>query len=263
MMAFARFALISLLCLAALTLRAEVEPRVVDIPTRPGVTQRMLVLAPPSPKAAVILFAGGHGGLQIGQDGAFGWGKGNFLIRSRQLFVDQGLLTVVIDAPSDRQSFPFLSGFRQGPEHAADVQAAIAWVRQQAALPVWLVGTSRGTQSVAAVATRLAKADGPDGLVLTATILTDPKAPSVPAMALEKLSIPVLVAHHELDGCSHCAFSEMPNLMQKLAALPRKQLLSFRDGISRGDPCEAMAYHGFNGIEAEVVGRIGAWILAP
>ncbi|MFZ2971932.1 MAG: alpha/beta hydrolase [Ferribacterium limneticum] len=240
----------------------QTESKVVDIPTRAGVTQRLLVLAPPSPKAAVILFAGGHGGLQIAADGSFGWGKGNFLIRSRQLFVDQGLLTVVIDAPSDRQSPPFLAGYRQGPEHAADVQAVIAWVRQQSGLSVWLVGTSRGTQSIAAVATRLSRADGPDGLVLTSTILTDPKAPSVPAMALDKLSIPVLVAHHELDACSHCVFSEIPNLMQRLEGLPRRQLLSFRDGISRGDPCEAMAYHGFNGIESQVVGQIAGWVLA-
>jgi dienelactone hydrolase len=256
-----KFALGIIFWIFMLPVRADIAPRVVDIPTRPGITQRLLVLAPPSPKAAVILFAGGHGGLQIAADGALGWGKGNFLIRSRQLFVDQGLLTVVIDAPSDRQSPPYLAGFRQGPEHAADVQAAIAWVRQQSGLPVWLVGTSRGTQSIAAVATRLSRADGPDGLVLTATILTDPKAPSVTAMALEKLSIPVLVAHHELDGCSHCAYSEMPKLMQKLDGLPRKKLLSFRDGVSRGDPCEAMAYHGFNGIEREVVGQIAGWVL--
>lgn len=251
------------LCLVVFQASGQTEPRVVDIPTRPGVTQRLLVLAPPAAKAAVILFAGGHGGLQIASDGAFGWGKGNFLVRSRQLFVEQGLLTVVIDAPLDRQSPPFLAGYRQGPEHAADVQAAIAWVRQQSGLPVWLVGTSRGTQSVAAVATRLSRADGPDGLVLTATILTDPKAPAVPAMALDRLAIPVLVVHHERDGCSHCAYSEMPNLMQKLDALPRKALLSFRDGISRGDPCEAMAYHGFNGIEREVVGQIAGWMRNP
>ena len=240
----------------------QTESRVVDIPTRPGITQRLLVLAPPSPKAAVILFAGGHGGLQIAADGFFGWGKGNFLIRSRQLFVAQGLLTVVIDAPSDRQSFPYLAGFRQSPEHAADVQAVIAWVRQQSGLPVWLVGTSRGTQSIAAVATRLSRADGPDGLVLTSTILSDAKALPVLAMALDKLTIPVLVAHHELDGCSHCSYSDIPGLMQKLDASPRKQLLSFRDGVSRGDPCEAMAYHGFNGIESEVVGQIAGWVLA-
>jgi hypothetical protein len=38
----------------------------------------MLVLSPPNPAAAVILFAGGHGGLQLGADGAIYWGKGNF-----------------------------------------------------------------------------------------------------------------------------------------------------------------------------------------
>ncbi len=249
-------------CLLVSTALAEAGMQVLDLPTRPGVTQRVLVLAPPSPKAAVILFAGGHGGLQMTADGSFGWGKGNFLIRSRQLFVDQGLLTVVVDAPSDRQSPPYLAGFRQGSEHAADIRAVIAWVRQQAALPVWLVGTSRGTQSVAAVATRLSAEDGPDGLVLTSSILTDPKVRAVPAMALEKLTIPVLVVHHELDGCSHCAYSDMPELMQKLDALPRKQLMAFRDGISRGDPCEAMAYHGFNGIELQVVDQIARWMTA-
>ena len=257
-----KFALGVMVLLFILPVRADIAPRVVDIPSRPGVTQRLLVLAPPSPKAAVILFAGGHGGLQISADGSFGWGKGNFLIRSRQLFVDHGLLTVVIDAPSDRQSAPYLAGNRQGAEHAADVQAVIAWVRQLSGLPVWLVGTSRGTQSSAAVATRLSRADGPDGLVLTSTILSDPKAPSVPAMALDRLGIPVLVAHHELDGCSHCAYGDIPNLMQKLENSPRKQLLSFRTGVSRGDPCEAMAYHGFNGIESDVVGQIAGWILA-
>ena len=241
---------------------ADAEPKVVDIPTRPGVTQRLLVLAPPSPKAAAILFAGGHGGLQISPEGTLGWGMGNFLIRARQLFVDQGLLTVVIDAPSDRQSPPYLAGFRHAAEHTADVQAVIAWVRQQFGLPVWLVGTSRGTQSIAAAATRLSRTDGPDGLVLTSTILTDPKAPPVTAMPLEKLSIPVLVVHHELDGCSHCAYSDIPALMQKLEGLPRKQLVSFRDGVSRGDPCQAMAYHGFNGIDSDVVGQIAAWMLA-
>jgi hypothetical protein len=39
--------------------------RTVDIPTRPGVTQRFLLIAPEKPKAAVILFAGGDGGLTL------------------------------------------------------------------------------------------------------------------------------------------------------------------------------------------------------
>jgi dienelactone hydrolase len=241
---------------------AQVPQQVVDIPARPGVTQRMVILAPPAPKAAVVLLAGGHGGLQIFPNGSFGWGEGNFLVRTRQLFAQQGLFVAVVDAPSDRQSPPFLAGFRQRPEHAADIKAVIAWVRSQAGVPVWLVGTSRGTQSAAYVATQLSGPDGPDGLVLSSTILADDKGRPVPAMPLENLHIPVLVEHHEQDGCSHCAYSQMPVLMQKLAALPNTQLLAFKGGTSRGDPCEAQSYHGFNGLENEVVRQTAEWILA-
>jgi dienelactone hydrolase len=248
--------------LCALPARAQ-DARVVDVPTRPGVTQRFLVISPPQPRAAVILFAGGHGGLQVDEAGKIGWGGGNFLVRSRQLFAAQGLLVAVIDAPSDRQSPPHLSGFRQTPAHAADVQAVIAWLKQHTKLPVWLIGTSRGTQSVAYLATTLSGKDAPDGLVLTATILTDPRGRPVPDMKLEALKMPVLVVHHEQDGCRLCLFSDMPRLMGKLAALPRKELLTFTGGNNVGDPCEARAYHGFNGLEAEVVARIAEWMLTP
>lgn len=240
----------------------QVAQRVVDIPTRPGVSQRMLVLLPHEPKAAVVLFAGGHGGLQITPNGGFKWGEANFLVRTRLLFAEQGLLVVVVDAPSDRQSPPYLSGFRQRPEHAADLKAVIAWVREQTKVPVWLVGTSRGTQSAAYVATELNGPGGPDGLVLSSTILTDDKGRPVPAMALGNLRIPVLVVHHEQDGCGHCAFSEVPALMEKLDHVPRKQLLSFQGGENRGDACQALAYHGFNGLERDVVAQTAAWMLA-
>jgi dienelactone hydrolase len=241
---------------------AQTTQKVVDIPTRPGVTQRMIVLAPPQPMAAVVLLAGGHGGLQIFPNGSMKWGDGNFLVRTRQLFAERGLMVAVVDAPSDRQSPPYLGGFRQTPEHAADLKAVIAWLRENAKAPVWLVGTSRGTQSAAFVATELSGPEGPDGVVLTATILTDAKGRPVPAMPLGKIRVPVLVVHHEQDGCTLCAYSEVPALMAKLADAPRSQLLSFKGGQSRGDPCEAFAFHGFNGLEPEVVQQVAAWVLA-
>jgi dienelactone hydrolase len=222
----------------------------------------MLVLTPEAPKAAVVLFAGGHGGLHIFPNGSFNWGEGNFLVRTRQLFAEQGLLVVVVDAPSDRQSFPFLGGYRQRPEHTADIKAIVAWVREQAKVPVWLVGTSRGTQSAAYVATELSGSDGPDGIVLTSSILIDERGRPVPAMPLERLRIPVLVVHHEADACKYCLFRDVPGLMDKLSAAPRKQLLAIKGGNDRGDPCEAFAYHGFNGLEREVVSQIATWLLA-
>jgi hypothetical protein len=135
-------------------------------------------------------------------------------------------------------------------------------LRENAKVPVWLVGTSRGTQSAAYVGTELPGPDGPDGLVLTSTILTDDKGRPVPAMPLGKIRVPVLVVHHEQDGCAHCSFSEVPTLMSKLGNAPRTQLLAFKGGESKGDPCEAFAYHGFSGLEWQVVQQTAAWILA-
>ncbi|MGI9024773.1 MAG: alpha/beta hydrolase [Burkholderiaceae bacterium] len=242
--------------------QAQTPQRVVDIPTRPGATQRMILLSPPDAKATVVLIPGGHGGLQLSPDGSMKWGAGNFIVRTRQLFADQGLIVAVIDAPSDRQTPPFLGGFRQRAEHAADLKAVIAWLRENAKLPVWIVGTSRGTQSTAYVATELEGSEGPDGIVLSSTILTDQKGRPVPALPLGNIRIPVLVVHHEQDGCALCSFADVPMLMAKLGNTPKKQLLPFRGGENKGDPCEAFAYHGFNGLEHDVVQQTAAWILA-
>jgi hypothetical protein len=254
--------LVLLLFLTSTWASTHAAEQVVNIPTRQGVTQRFLVLIPPDAKAAAILFAGGHGGLQMSDTGEVAWGKRNFLVRSASQFAQNGIAVAVIDAPSDRQSYPHLSGFRQSAEHAADVKAAIGWLRAKTKLPVWLIGTSRGTQSAAAVATRLIGSDGPDGIVLTSTILNDKRSRAVPEMPMHTLKIPVLVVHHEQDACSATLFRDVRRLMQKLDSVPGKELVSFRGGEDHGDPCEAMAYHGFNGIEKEVIVRIAAWIVA-
>ena len=34
-------------------------------------------------------------------------------------------------------------------------------------------------------------------------------------------------------------------------------------GTSTGNDCEALAYHGYNGIEQQTVDRIKAWIAKP
>ena len=177
--------------------------------------------------------------------------------------VEHDLTVAIVDAPSDRQGFPFrfLSGFRQTPAHAADIKGVIAWLREHVEAPVWLIGTSRGTESVGYVATQLRGRDGPDGIVLTSTILADGDQ-SVPAMELETLRIPVLVVHHEQDGCMFCLFRDMPALMHKLDAVPMKELIAVNGGVSRGDPCQAFSYHGFNGIESVVVARIAEWIVS-
>ena len=77
-------------------------------------------------------------------------------------------------------------------------------------------------------------------------------------MALSSLRIPVIVVHHEDDGCKVCQFSDGPLLMNKLDNAPRKQLLSFKGGENRGDPCEAFAHYGFNALQRDVVSQTAA-----
>lgn len=232
---------------------------VVDIPSRQGVSERILTLTPSNPKAVAVLFAGGHGGLQIKEDGSFGWGEGNFLIRSRELFAKEDFMVVIVDAPSDRQHEPFLSGFRQTKEHVHDIHAILSWIKTQTNAPIWLVGTSRGTQSVAYIASQ--DAQDIHGLVMTSTILYDKKSKAVPEMPLEKLTMPVLVVHHESDGCALCPVELAPSLMDKLTFSSAKELMLIHGGQSKGEPCLAFAYHGFNGVEQEVVSKISDWIV--
>ncbi|HVK54365.1 MAG TPA: alpha/beta hydrolase, partial [Burkholderiales bacterium] len=200
-----------LLCSAAPGISAA-DPQTVEIPTRPAVTQRFVLIEPAQPKAAVILLAGSDGWINIESNGRIKRQR-NFLVRSRNLFAEHDLMVAVVDAPSDRQSQPYLQNFRQTPEHVVDIKAVITWLKQKANVPVWLVGTSRGTQSAAYIATQLAPSDGgPDGLVLTSTILADRKEWPVPKMALERLRIPTLVVHHKKDGCGNCKFSDISRL---------------------------------------------------
>ncbi len=252
-----------LLLLALLAMLATVgawaqSRQVVDLATRPAVSQRYLLLSPAHFDATLVLLVGGGGRLAIADDGTLGAGAGNFLARSSTLFLEQGLAVALVDAPSDRQGAPYLSGFRQSPEHATDLRAVMADVRQRTARPVVLVGTSRGTQSAAAVAIATAEAGGPDALVLTSSVLSDPKSRALPQMELDALRLPLLLVHHELDHCRVCQYADLPLLT---AALKTPfTLRTYQGGISTGDPCEAYAYHGYNGIEARVVQDIAAWI---
>ena len=83
-------------------------------------------------------------------------------------------------------------------------------------------------------------AGGPDGLVLTSTILKAEVGRPVPEMNLKRISIPVLVVHHRQDGCEHTPYAEIPRLMAGLSASPRKELLTFAGGQSRQNPCSAL-----------------------
>jgi len=64
------------------------------------------------------------------------------------------------------------------------------------------------------------------------------------------------------DGSNCAAYGEIPALKAKAGPAPRKELVTIKAVNDRADPCEAFAYHGFNGQDRMPSARIAEWILA-
>jgi pimeloyl-ACP methyl ester carboxylesterase len=231
-----------LLVLAA----AAAAQKRVDLPTRPGVTQPIYPTEASSPVASVVLFPGGSGVVNEARN--------NFLIRVAPRFVAFGVTVAVADAPSDH-SAGLGTGYRASNEAAVDAAAIVAWLRGRAAVPVWLVGTSRGSISAANVARRL----GPSrvaGVVLTSSVWGD----GMEAVPLGGPRIPTLIVHNRDDTCRSSPFDGATKAYAVLGAGPAQEFLAVSGGSLRGDPCGAMSPHGYFGIEDRVVSPIVAWI---
>jgi pimeloyl-ACP methyl ester carboxylesterase len=226
---------------------------------RAGARQPFLLLRSPYPVASVVLFTGGQGVVGISPAGVKH--PGNFLVRTRHLFAQQGFLVAVVDPPSDRAT---LEGFRTSLAHALDIKGVIAHLRQQAPVPVWLVGTSYGTVSAAKVADHLTDGGGPDGIVLTSSLFRRGRAgDSVWDADPARIRIPVLLVHHRQDRCRATPFGDAQGYLERFSAAPAKELLALKGGgPTQGGVCEPFDYHGFVGIESQAVAVIAAWIKA-
>ena len=236
------------------------EGKFVELKPRTGVTLPIYVIQPDHPKAAVILLPGGNGIIKLGPGGPEK--EGNFLVRTRDRFAGNGLMAVVMDAPSDLQERKKgLKGKRLTGENLADIKAIVDFARKQANVPVWLVGTSRGTISASYVASR--EPSLVNGIVLTSTVSNSGKkgAASVADVDLEKITVPVLLVHHKQDNCNVSPASGIKGIAAKLSNAKLVETKLFSGGKEKqGKQCKGFSYHGFFKIEDEVVRYISDWI---
>ncbi|HKJ00398.1 MAG TPA: alpha/beta hydrolase [bacterium] len=224
---------------------------------RPDALQPFLLLVPSQPKAVAVLFAGGQGQIGLLPDGHIRNGD-NFLVRSRERFLAQGLAVAVIAPPTDH---PSLDRFRSTEAHTADIAGVIAYLRGRLHVPVWLVGTSRGTISVAYAASRLAPPAGPDGIVLSSTVTVLSRGASADGADLAAIRVPTLLVQHRLDACRVTPFGGAEALLKRLVNAPAHELIAIEGGgPPRGPACQAFNYHGFIGREAATVRVMTDWI---
>lgn len=252
-----------LLVLAAGVAAAPAKAQeIVTLQTRPGVTQSFFIanMGGLKAEAAALLFVGGEGAIRLRmEEGQIRFQQGNFLPRSRREFIRNGILPVILDTPSDQQSAAGMSDtFRAGAAHAADVRAVIAEVkRRYPGLPVFIVGTSRGTVSAAHLAAALHGEAA--GAVLTSTLFfSDVRARRAALAGFDWSSVkmPLLLVHHEDDGCGATPYFEAERLARRFP------LVKVSGGNpAQSGPCEPLSQHGFFGREAQTVDAIAAWML--
>ena len=138
----------------------------------------------------------------------------------------------------------------------------LEFVKQKADVPVWLVGTSRGTVSATAAAIKLQGEMA--GVVLTSSVVSYKKPGAVPRQDLDRIKVPVLVLHHAKDACPLCQPHEVPAILRGLKNAPiKKEIMVSGGGNPTGNVCEALHWHGFIGAERETVDLIANWIKAP
>lgn len=242
--------------------------------------QKIRLIVPQNPKAKVILFSGGPGVLNLAYENGKHIiacnedTKNNFLVRKREAFANRGFIVALIDCP---ESLKAGNGFRTRPmritneNHKNGVAATIYFLKNMDCvgcktyiLPIWLVGTSNGTYSVAHFGA-VFKEDV-DGLILTSSILdtTETKdneyEKGILDLNLSGIDDPVYIAHHKNDKCRLCPESELFKLMVKLENSPKIAISKYCGGITSDNSCKGLSHHGFYGIEDEVIHDITCFI---
>lgn len=219
------------------------------------------------PKAVVMLFAGGNGDTGIQGNDATGevtHAGNNFLVRSAQLFSEDGFLAVTIDRPSTTVglSNADFDLYRVSPRHAHDIAAVLSEVNAlfgTAQLDLFLAGTSRGAISVVAqnmlgIGSMLSSAvTSPSGNNLwVGSTSTQPR------LVPEFVDVPAQVLAHEGDGCFVSTPANSAILHSDLIDAGASSVFNQLNGgfIVDPDPCQAKTLHGFLGIENAAVDTI-------
>jgi predicted esterase len=244
--------------------RVAAQQEIVSLPTRAGVTQSYFLTSMPKQLGAVAMLFPGSGGLiQLrSENGQPKFNQGNFLVRSRAEFVKRGIVAAILDAPSDQQGGWGMSDeFRLGEMHFADISAVIDDLAKRfPGTPLFLVGTSRGTISAAAIGARLG--EGVAGAVLTSTMFRPaPRKSREPGPGLSRfdfatIKMPVLFVHHASDQCEVTPYSDAARLSDNYPLIT-----VFGGAAPRSGPCDAFSAHGYVGKEAETVEQIVNWML--
>lgn len=193
------------------------------------------LLKPAHPHGALVLLSGGDGYIGVGPNGSIA-NENNQLVRTRAAYAARGFVVLV-------------------PDCCVDVAAAITYM--QAYGRVTLVGTSRGAERAAR---GIAGGARPSKLVLTSGFLSNESGDPNNVIAILRSPAalpPTLIIHHRHDECAKTSPAGVAPFIKWASG--KAHVIWLDGGESKGDPCEAWAHHGFNGIDGQVVAAVAGF----
>ena len=238
------------------------EEELVTLPVRDGVKESYLLVYDESspPKAVAVTFIGGTGAIDLDKrmrDGVARFGPAaNVLIRIRDKIAGSDIADAIVDAPSDRLPGGMSDDFRSGKEHASDVRKIVADLRARFRnAPIFLIGTSRGTISVAHLAVALS--DVVNGAVLSSTVtVRNQFGPGLSAFDFASIKIPLLWIHHRDDACRLSPYAGAQKAANGAA------FVSVSGGAPpQSGPCDPLSPHGYFGREDATADAIRNYML--
>ena len=188
-----------------------------------------------TPKYVLILFPGGSGRIDPHmRDGELVYGfQGNFLLRARPFIVDDEFAAVATNSSDSERR----------------IQAVLDDLKRRfPAAQVYLVGTSNGTAATMALAGYLSER-------IAGEIHTSSRS-EIGGFDARRYRNRHLIVHHRRDACRGTPFFEARTAHERFGT----DFIAMDGGISVGHPCEALAHHGYNGIERETIDAIKKWV---
>lgn len=236
------------------------DEKLLSIDTRPGVSVRVLLTMPAGPPRGLVLFYPGGEGFLVGP-------SGNFYGAFRREFSTGGFLVAVVDVPSDQPQGLEEGGrhdrFRIDPGHALDGRAVIDRLRTETSASLYVMGHSMGAVSAAYLGSTL---DGISAIILAGSPTNrggiGSNWTSVPSVSLDKIKVPVLLVHHEYDGCRGSTFEGAKQYPPLFTASPRVSFMEVTGGPppESRNPCAGNNYHSFFGMRRQIVAGIIRWL---
>jgi hypothetical protein len=207
---------------------------------------------------AVALFPGSPGYISLRmEDGVIRFGlRGNFLIRARRHFLDDGFLTVVVDAPSDNQ-VNFWHSYRASERYGEDIRGVVEAVSGKFGTLDWtFVGTSEGSVS-AAHAARMLPTLARRVVLTSSLVMPGSQGTGLRVSDIKPIAIPLLWVHHRNDPCQ---YTQYPRVRSYAEETKTPLVTVTGAGDRRGNPCDAFSEHGFVGMEIKTIRAILSWI---